>query len=100
MPHVETKLRAQPRLDLKWLKTDLSGIFRSQDDLSCLWNNLINDGELTGPFSDGLLNSAGVTARKGEQGKYYCGLRVTREEKLLELYSYVEFLGSDLYLLW
>lgn len=76
MSHIETKLRPQQRLDLKWLKTDLQVIFYSQDSLNGLWNGLINDGELTGPFSDGLLNSAGVTARKGELEKYYCGLRV------------------------
>lgn len=76
MSHIETKLRAQPRLDLKWLKTDLQAVFTSSDSLGSLWNGLISDGELTGPFSDGLLNSAGVTARKGELGKYYCGLRV------------------------
>ncbi|GJQ69394.1 HERC2 [Trypoxylus dichotomus] len=76
MSHVETKLRPQQRLDLKWLKSDLQAVFYSQDSLNYLWNGLMNDGELTGPFSDGLLNSAGVTARKGELGKYYCGLRV------------------------
>lgn len=76
MSHIETKLRPQQRLDLKWLKSDLQAVFYSQDSLNSLWNGLMNDGELTGPFSDGLLNSAGVTARKGELGKYYCGLRV------------------------
>nr|XP_022903495.1 E3 ubiquitin-protein ligase HERC2 isoform X1 [Onthophagus taurus] len=76
MSHIETKLRAQPRLDPKWLKTDLRAAFGSQQGLSELWNGLVRDGELTGPFSDGLLNSAGVISRKGERGKYYCGLRV------------------------
>ncbi|KAK9747383.1 Regulator of chromosome condensation (RCC1) repeat [Popillia japonica] len=65
-----------PMTYLKWLKSDLQAVFYSQDSLNSLWNGLMNDGELTGPFSDGLLNSAGVTARKGELGKYYCGLRV------------------------
>lgn len=77
MSHVETKLRAQPRLDLKWLKTDLQSLFASQDGLCSLWNELISDCELTGPFSDGLLNAAGVISRKGELGKYYCGLKVS-----------------------
>lgn len=76
MSHIETKLRAHPRLDLKWLKTDLQSVFTSYDSLNNLWNSLITDGELTGHFSDGLLNSAGVTARKGDLGKYYCGLKV------------------------
>lgn len=77
MSHIETKLRARTRLDIKWLNVDLQTVFSSQDGLSTLWNGLITDGELTGPFSEGLLNSAGVTARKGEQGKYYCGLKVS-----------------------
>lgn len=76
MSHIETKLRARTRLDVKWLRVDLQSVFSSQDTLNSLWNGLINDGELCGPFSEGLLNSAGVVARKGEQGKYYCGLKV------------------------
>lgn len=76
MSHIETKLRARTRLDVKWLRIDLQTVFTSQEGLSSLWNGLINDGELNGPFSEGLLNSAGVVARKGEQGKYYCGLKV------------------------
>ncbi|XP_025832237.1 E3 ubiquitin-protein ligase HERC2 [Agrilus planipennis] len=73
---MNVKLRAQHRFDHKWLKTDLQSIFRKQDGLDSLWNRLINDGEVIGPFSDGLLNTAGVVARKGESGKYYCGLQV------------------------
>lgn len=76
MSHIETKLRARSRLDTKWLKVDLQSVFSSQDNFISLWNGLITDGELTGPFSDGLLNGAGVTAHKGELGKYYCGLKV------------------------
>lgn len=75
---VEANLRSQPRLDFKWLKIDLQSALQSHDGLASLWNGLIHDGELTGQFSDGLLNSSGVTARKGESGKYYCGLRVNR----------------------
>lgn len=75
---VETTLRTQPRLDFKWLKIDLQTGLQSLDGLASLWNGLIQDGELTGSFSDGLLNSSGVTARKGESGKFYCGLRVIR----------------------
>lgn len=73
----ETTLRPQPRLDLKWLKADLHAIFSVPDRLVSTWNGLIADGELTGPFSDGLLNSAGVTARKAEFGKYYCNQKVS-----------------------
>lgn len=75
---VETTLRTQPRLDFKWLKIDLQTALHSLDGLASLWNGLIQDGELTGSFTDGLLNSSGVTARKGDSGKYYCGLRVIR----------------------
>ncbi|XP_056632300.1 E3 ubiquitin-protein ligase HERC2 isoform X1 [Diorhabda sublineata] len=76
MSHSETTLRPQPRLDIKWLKTNLETLFTSQDNLINSWNGLITDGELTGDFSVGRLNSAGVTARQGEFGKYYCGQRV------------------------
>lgn len=72
----EASLRPQPRLDIKWLNTDLELIFSSQDSLNNCWNGLIADGELIGNFSVGLLNSAGVTAKQGEFGKYYCGQRV------------------------
>lgn len=76
MSRFETTLRPQPRLDLKWLKTDLQSVLTEGDSLINCWNSLIADGELTGAFSDGLLNSAGVTARKGEFGKYYCNQKV------------------------
>lgn len=57
-------LRTQSRLDGKWLKTDLQQCFNN-DGLSLLWNDMIKDGELIGSFSDGILNSVGVTAKKG-----------------------------------
>ncbi|XP_018562377.1 E3 ubiquitin-protein ligase HERC2 isoform X2 [Anoplophora glabripennis] len=76
MSHAETTLRPQPRLDIKWLRTNLETLFSGQDNLINCWNGLIADGELTGEFSEGLLNSAGVTAKQGEFGKYYCGQRV------------------------
>ncbi|XP_074029211.1 E3 ubiquitin-protein ligase HERC2 [Leptinotarsa decemlineata] len=76
MSHTETQLRPQPRLDIKWLKTNIESLFIGQDNLINSWNSLITDGELTGNFSVGRLNSAGVTAKQGELGKYYCGQRV------------------------
>lgn len=98
-----TNLRAQPRLDFKWLKIDLQTALDTQDGLSNLWNGLIQDGELTGAFSEGLLNSSGVTARKGESGKYYCGLRVNNRFKFNKrtrctflhsvMYVYMSFYG-------
>jgi len=57
-------LRIQRRLDSKWVKTDLQKIL-DDDGLAQLWNEMVKDGEITGSFSDGLLNAAGVTARKG-----------------------------------
>ncbi|XP_060526978.1 E3 ubiquitin-protein ligase HERC2 [Cylas formicarius] len=76
MSRLEASLRAQPRLDLKWLKINIENLFYGEDALSSCWNALVNDGEVTGPFSTGLLNSAGVMAKEGEFGKYYCGRRV------------------------
>jgi len=57
-------LRIQRRLDSKWVKTDLQKIL-DEDGLAQLWNEMVKDGEITGSFSDGLLNAAGVTSRKG-----------------------------------
>ena len=94
-------VRPEVRLDAKWLKMDLQR-FLSRDGLAELWNEMIRDGEIVGAFSDGLMNSAGVIARKGEldtfvfirlftaiwscaiiayyfageSGHYYCNLRV------------------------
>lgn len=60
-------VRPEVRLDAKWLKMDLQK-FLCRDGLSEIWNEMIRDGEICGAFSDGLINSAGVLARKG---KYY-----------------------------
>nr|CAD7453262.1 unnamed protein product [Timema tahoe] len=68
-------VRSQSRLDGKWLKMDLQWAF-NPDGLSQLWNEMVKDCELTGSFSDGLLNAVGIVAHKGESGHYYCGLRV------------------------
>ncbi|XP_066141939.1 E3 ubiquitin-protein ligase HERC2 isoform X1 [Euwallacea fornicatus] len=76
MSHPKTQLRAQPRLDLKWLKSNIENIFYGNENLVNTWNAMVSEGELTGSFSSGLLNSAGVMAREGEFGKYYCGQKV------------------------
>ncbi|KAK5650580.1 hypothetical protein RI129_001609 [Pyrocoelia pectoralis] len=76
MFNCDTKLRPQSRLDLKWLKTDLQTAFHSTDGIDNLWNGLVHDGEIVGSFSEEIINAAGVSSRKGEFGKYYCGLRV------------------------
>lgn len=57
-------LRTQGRLDGKWIKTDLQSAI-NQDGLAQLWNEMVKDGELSGFFSDGLINAVGVTSRKG-----------------------------------
>lgn len=78
MPHNQSilTLRPQQQLDIKWLRTNLESLFTGQDSLINTWNGLVADGEVTGDFSNGLVNCAGVTARQGEFGKYYCGQRV------------------------
>lgn len=57
-------VRPEIRLDAKWLKTDLKRLLY-RDGLAELWNEMIRDGEIVGSFSDGLINAAGITARKG-----------------------------------
>ncbi|XP_076233389.1 E3 ubiquitin-protein ligase HERC2 [Calliopsis andreniformis] len=68
-------VRPEVHLDAKWLKTDLKRLLH-RDGLAELWNEMIRDGEIIGSFSDGLINAAGITARKGENGHYYCNMRV------------------------
>ncbi|XP_071532835.1 E3 ubiquitin-protein ligase HERC2 isoform X2 [Panulirus ornatus] len=68
-------LRPQPRLDVKWLKSDLQSLLQP-DNLPSLYNQMVKDGEVAGPHVEGILNSAGVTARKGESGHYYCSMKV------------------------
>jgi len=57
-------VRPEIRLDAKWLKTDLQR-FLYRDGLAELWNEMVRDGEIIGSFSDGLINAAGVVAKKG-----------------------------------
>ncbi|XP_017887257.1 E3 ubiquitin-protein ligase HERC2 [Ceratina calcarata] len=68
-------MRPEARLDAKWLKTDLKRLLY-QDGLAELWNEMVRDGEIVGSFSDSLVNAAGVIARKGESGHYYCNMGV------------------------
>ncbi|KAB7494648.1 E3 ubiquitin-protein ligase HERC2, partial [Armadillidium nasatum] len=92
--------RPQARLDTKWLKSDLRSLLES-DNLPIFYNQMVKDGEVTGPHSSGILNSAGATAKKevlpyfydqctsiddenkhtiishkSEGGHYYCGMKV------------------------
>lgn len=57
-------VRPEVRLDAKWLKTDLQR-FLYRDGLAELWNEMVRDGEIVGSFSDGLINAAGIVAKKG-----------------------------------
>lgn len=57
-------VRPEIRLDTKWLKTDLQR-FLYRDGLAELWNEMVRDGEIIGSFSDGLINAAGIIAKKG-----------------------------------
>nr|XP_012152188.1 PREDICTED: E3 ubiquitin-protein ligase HERC2 [Megachile rotundata] len=68
-------IRPEIRLDAKWLKTDLKRLLY-RDGLAELWNEMVRDGEIVGSFSDGLINAAGIIAKKGESGHYYCNMRV------------------------
>lgn len=61
---MDITVRPEVRLDAKWIKMDLQKFF-CRDGLTELWNEMIRDGEIVGTFSDGLMNSAGVIARKG-----------------------------------
>ncbi|XP_074649618.1 E3 ubiquitin-protein ligase HERC2-like [Tubulanus polymorphus] len=70
----ETYLRPVPRLDPKWLKTDIRLAFYSKEGLSQLWNELVRDREVLSRNADGIYNKCGVLAKKGDNGKYYCGV--------------------------
>ncbi|CAG5129600.1 unnamed protein product, partial [Candidula unifasciata] len=70
----QAKLRPQSRLDNNWLKTDIQACF-NKDGLSRLWNQLVKDGELAVEDTT-IYNSAGALAKKGDTGKFYCGMKV------------------------
>lgn len=68
-------VRPQTCIDGKWLKADLQK-FLTRDGLAELWNGMVRDGEIVRTFSDGLINSAGVVARKGDTFYFFlqfCG---------------------------
>lgn len=69
--------RPQQHLDAKWLNPDLQEALHNPDGLNILFNSLLQDREIYFDAGNGLVNSAGVTAKLGDSGKYYCGLRVS-----------------------
>lgn len=69
--------RPQHHLDAKWHNPDLQDALHDPEALGTLFNSLLQDREIYFDAGSGLVNSAGVTAKLGESGKYYCGLRVS-----------------------
>ncbi|CAH2068345.1 unnamed protein product, partial [Iphiclides podalirius] len=77
--------RPQNHLDAKWLNPDLQDALHNPDlqdalhnpdSLCSLFNSLIQDREIYFNAGNGLVNSSGITAKLGDSGKYYCGLRI------------------------
>ncbi|KPJ17192.1 putative E3 ubiquitin-protein ligase HERC2 [Papilio machaon] len=67
--------RPQQHLDAKWLNPDLQDALHDSVSLNVLYNSLAQDREIYFEARDGLVNASGVTAKLGDSGKYYCGLR-------------------------
>lgn len=76
--------RPQQHLDAKWLNPDLQEALHDTDGLVTLFNSLLQDKEIYFDSGNGLVNGAGVTAKLGDSGKYYCGLRVCLRYILIE----------------
>lgn len=70
--------RPQQHLDAKWLNPDLKDALYSPEALCTHFNTLLQDREIYYDTGSGLVNAAGITAKLGDTGKYYCGLRVCR----------------------
>ncbi|XP_047031157.1 probable E3 ubiquitin-protein ligase HERC2 [Helicoverpa zea] len=68
--------RPQQHLDAKWLNPDLQEALHNPDGLCSLFNSLVQDREIYFDAGNGLVNGAGITAKLGDSGKYYCGLRI------------------------
>ncbi|XP_045542472.1 probable E3 ubiquitin-protein ligase HERC2 [Papilio machaon] len=67
--------RPQQHLDAKWLNPDLQDALHDSVSLNVLYNSLAQDREIYFEARDGLVNASGITAKLGDSGKYYCGLR-------------------------
>ncbi|XP_026727805.1 probable E3 ubiquitin-protein ligase HERC2 [Trichoplusia ni] len=68
--------RPQQHLDAKWLNPDFQEALHNPDALCTLFNSLLQDREIYFDAGNGLVNGAGITAKLGDSGKYYCGLRI------------------------
>ncbi|XP_072935158.1 probable E3 ubiquitin-protein ligase HERC2 [Epargyreus clarus] len=68
--------RPQLHLDSKWLNPDSQGALQDPEALNSQFNRLIQDKEIYFDARKGLVNSAGISAKLGDTGKYYCGLRI------------------------
>ncbi|XP_052754599.1 probable E3 ubiquitin-protein ligase HERC2 isoform X2 [Galleria mellonella] len=68
--------RPQHHLDAKWLNPDLQDALINPEALCTLFNGLLQDREIYFDAGNGLVNNAGITAKLGDSGKYYCGLRI------------------------
>ncbi|XP_045760290.1 probable E3 ubiquitin-protein ligase HERC2 isoform X8 [Maniola jurtina] len=68
--------RPQQHLDPKWLNPDLQEALHDPEAVYCLFNSLLQDREIYFDAGNGLVNAAGITAKLGDSGKYYCGLRI------------------------
>ncbi|XP_058836150.1 probable E3 ubiquitin-protein ligase HERC2 isoform X2 [Topomyia yanbarensis] len=73
--NTELHFRALPYLDKKWIKADVSSALRSCEDLSNLWNHLVQDEELVTCKLQMSVNACGDVAYVRPDGKYYCGVQ-------------------------
>lgn len=69
--------RPQQHLDSKWLNPNLQDALHDPEALCSMFNSLLQDREIYFDARNGLVNGAGITAKLGDSGKYYCGLRVS-----------------------
>lgn len=70
--NTEYFLQPFPCFDQKWIRADLELSLRSPENISALWNNLVNDQELA-TNKHSYLNNAGNISYQAVNGKYYCG---------------------------
>ena len=64
-----------------------------------MWNELVKDGEIVTEGSEGLINSAGVLAKKGKQ-LLCCGTKPDSSNNLTKYYYYYNGNSVEKYLIW